>query len=105
MNRKALLGAALLASLAVPAIASAQGYEDSEHRLVGRVIAFKPWNLQLDNGPHIYLHPGTVIRPTGLSLQNGMFVRVFGHRTADGNFAADEISLVPGPPPAFRRNF
>jgi hypothetical protein len=116
MNRKALLGATLLAPLAMPAIASAQGYDrdrddrrfdgdrdDREHRLTGRVVSFRPWNLQLDIGPHIYLHPGTVIRPTGLTLQNGMFVRVFGHRTADGNFAADEINLIPGPPPAFRR--
>ncbi len=105
MNRKALLGAALLAPLAMPAIASAQNYEDTEHRLAGRVISFKPWNLQLDNGPHIFLHPGTVIRPTGMTPENGMFVRVFGHRTKDDNFAADEVDLIPGPPPAFRRNF
>ena len=105
MKRQALLGAALLAPLAIPTIASAQGYENSERRFAGRVISFKPWNLQLDNGPHIYLHPGTVIRPTGLNLQNGMFVRVVGHRTTDGNFAADEVTLIPGPPPAFRRNF
>ena len=112
MNRKALLGATLLAPLAMPAIASAQGYDhdrddrdrdDREHRFTGRVISFKPWNLQLDVGPHISLHPGTVIRPTGLTLQSGMYVRVFGHRTADGNFAADEVNLIPGPPPAFRR--
>ena len=109
MKRLALLGAALLAPLAMPAIASAQDYDrerdDRERRFAGRVISFRPWNLQLDTGPHIYLHPGTVIRPTGLNLQNGMFVRVVGHRTADGNFAADEITLIPGPPPAFRRNF
>jgi hypothetical protein len=49
------------------------------------------------------LHPGTVIRPIGARLENGMWVRVFGHRTADNNFAADEIDVIPGPPPAFRR--
>jgi hypothetical protein len=109
MNRKALLGATLLAPLAMPAIASAQDFDrdrdDREHRLTGRVISFRPWNLQLDNGPHIFLHPGTVIRPTGMTPENGMFVRVIGHRTRDDNFAADEIVLLPGPPRAFRRNF
>ena len=105
MNRKALLGAALVAPLAVPAIASAQSLDDPEHRLVGRVISFRPWNLQLDNGPHIFLHPGTVIHPTGQTLENGMYVRVFGHRTRDDNFAADEVDVMPGPPPAFRRFF
>jgi hypothetical protein len=107
MNRTALLGAALIAMLAAPlaapATSSAQGIEDNEHRLTGRVIQFKPWNLQLSEGPHIFLHPGTVIHPTGARLANGMWVRVFGHRTADSNFAADEIDVIPGPPPAFRR--
>jgi len=105
MNRKALLGAALLAPLALPAVASAQDADDFERRFTGRVISFKPWNLQLDKGPHIYLHPGTVIRPVGLTLENGMYVRVIGHRTKDDNFAADEVTLIPGPPPAFRRFF
>ena len=92
-----------------PAAASAQAYPSYaaggyEQHLSGRVIEFKPWNLQLDRGPHIVLHPGTVIKPTGLNLQNGMYVQVYGHVARDGAFAADEIDLVtPGPPPAFRR--
>lgn len=102
MNRNFVLGAAMVAMIAAPLAASAQVYGSDEHRFAGRVISFKPWNLQLDNGPHIYLHPGTVIHPVGLTLANGMIVRVFGHRTADGNFAADEVDLLPAPP-AFRR--
>lgn len=109
MNRQALFGAALIAMLAAPlaapAASSAQGYENNERRLTGRIIESKPWNLQLSVGPHIYLHPGTVIRPTGLMLRSGMWVRVIGHRTADNSFAADEVDLIPGPPPAFRRRF
>ena len=108
MIRKALFGAAmatmLAASFALPTVSSAQqGYENNEHRLVGRVIEYKPWNLQLSEGPHIFLHPGTVIHPIGMTPRNGMWVRVFGHRTADNNFAADEIDRIPGPPPAFDR--
>jgi hypothetical protein len=102
MNRPLFLGAALAAILAAPLAASAQAWGGDEHRFVGRVISFKPWNLQLDNGPHIFLHPGTVIHPTGMTLANGMVVRVIGHRTSDGNFAADEVDLLPAPP-AFRR--
>ena len=40
------------------------------------------------------LHRGTVIHPTGLTLRNGMAVRVIGHVTADGAFSADQIELV-----------
>jgi len=98
---KRILLAAIVAAL--PIAASAQPYEGGdEHRLVGRVIAFEPYNLQLDRGPHILLHRGTVIHPTGITLRNGMVVRVLGHRTADDNFSADEIDLIPPPPPPFR---
>lgn len=96
MNRTAFLGASLSATVARPALAAAQQptLRDTEMRLFGRVIYYRPWNLQLDNGPHIYLHPGTVIRPTGTTLANGMHVRVWGHRTADDTFAADEIVVL-----------
>jgi hypothetical protein len=105
MNRFAIALAAC-ALLLAPAAASAQAYPsyvNGEQRLSGRVIEFKPWNLQLDRGPHIVLHPGTVIKPTGLNLANGMYVQVFGHIARDGAFAADEVDLTNGPPPAFRR--
>ena len=38
---------------------------------------------------------GTVIHPTGMTPQNGMQVRVFGHVASDGAFAADEIDVIP----------
>lgn len=94
MNRTVFLGASLGATVAVPALARAQTLKDTEMRLFGRVIYYRPWNLQLDNGPHIYLHPGTVIRPIGTTLANGMHVRVWGHKTADDTFAADEIVVL-----------
>jgi hypothetical protein len=67
------LGAALL----VPTVGSADDLDGAfEHRIVGRVISFEPYNLQLDRGPRIILHHGTVIHPTGITLRNGMPVRV-----------------------------
>ena len=42
----------------------------------------------------IRLHPGTVINPTGATIQPGMRVRVTGHPNGDGSFEADRIDLV-----------
>jgi len=55
----------------------------------------------LDN---VRLHQGTIINPTGLPLQNGMRVVVYGYN-AGQTFAANEIDVdappvvyAPGPP-------
>ena len=100
--------AALGAALLVPAVASAQAapaasaYAAYEHRIVGHVIAFEPYRLRLDRGPaNIVLHRGTVIRPRGLTLRNGMHVRVYGHLANDGVFSADEIDLLPPSRPPY----
>jgi hypothetical protein len=104
--KRLLFALAAGAMLLAPAVASASDAESAyndEHRLIGRVISFEPYNLQLDRGPHVILHHGTVIHPTGLTLRNGMFVRVFGHLTADGRFSADEIDLLRPQGPGWRR--
>lgn len=99
MKRTFLLALSVAATLAMPLAASARDRDDAprwdrdDHRIVGRVVSFRPYNLQLDHGPHIFLHNGTIIRPRGLTLRDGMPVRVVGHRT-DGGFAADEIDLI-----------
>ncbi len=101
--RSLVLALSACAAVAMPVLAGASDdYRSTEQRLVGRVISFEPWHLQLDRGPRIVLHRGTVIHPTGLSLQNGMPVRVFGHIAADGAFSADEIDVMPGPPPSWQ---
>ena len=88
------LGLVVAATLAAPLSASAQDYDDHhEHTFVGRIVDTAPYNLQLDHGPHIFLREGTVIRPRGLTLRNGMRVKVVGHRTERG-FAADEVDLL-----------
>jgi hypothetical protein len=95
VKRPLLSLAALALVVSAPIIAVARGYE---HRFVGRVIDFAPYNLQLDRGPHIYLHKGTVLRPRGLNLQNGMPVIVIGHEDVNGSFQADEIDLADAAP-------
>lgn len=99
--RSLVLAASACAVLAMPALAAADDYRAVEQRLFGQVISFEPWHLQLDRGPRIVLHRGTVIHPTGLTLQNGMSVRVFGHVASDGAFSADEIDVMPPPPAAW----
>lgn len=96
MRRNLFLGLGLSAAAVVftaPLAASAYPGE-FDHNITGRVQSFEPYNLVLDRGPHIYLHNGTVIRPTGLTLRPGMTVRVEGHATRDGNFSADSIDLI-----------
>jgi hypothetical protein len=100
--RSLALAVSACAVLAMPVLAGAtDDYRAVEQRLIGRVISFEPWHLQLDRGPRIVLHRGTVIHPTGLTLQNGMSVRVFGHVASDGAFSADEIDVMPSPPAAW----
>lgn len=97
---KRLFALTALALALVPGAAGAQGYE---HRFIGRVVEFEPYNLQLDRGPHIYLHKGTVLRPRGLNLRSGMPVIVIGHQDVNGSFQADEIVLADPLGPIQRR--
>jgi hypothetical protein len=98
MNFRAVLGIAVAATLFAPLAASAQDYDGRHddrdgHQLVGRIVDARPYHVQLEHGPEVFLHEGTVIRPRGLTLRDGMPVHVFGHRT-DRGFSADEIDLV-----------
>ncbi len=42
----------------------------------------------------VNLHQGTIIHPTGLTLHNGMLVRVDGYYNGTGTFIADRITLL-----------
>jgi hypothetical protein len=107
---KQLLGAAIAAAaLITPAIASAQDvpmYASAGDQIQGRVAAINgTWNITVadDNGysDSVELHQGTIINPTGLTLEPGMSVTIDGY--ADGpNFDAMEIDTpyhYAGPPP------
>jgi len=106
-----LIAAAAVAML-LPVAAAAEpmqpAYASYEQHVTGRVISSEPWRLRLDRGPAMVLHPGTVIKPRGLTLRNGMHVRVYGHIANDGVFAADEIDLLPpegAPYPSYARPY
>jgi hypothetical protein len=94
---KRLLGAAILsAALITPAIASAQDYANApDQQIQGTVASINgTWNITVNdaNGyaDSVDLHQGTIINPTGLTLEPGMSVTVDGY--ADGsNFDAMEI--------------
>lgn len=67
-----------------------------DHEVRGTVTYFNAFNMTVRaNGREVpvHLHQGTIINPRGLTLQPGMYVRVFGF-WANGNFQADRIGLI-----------
>jgi hypothetical protein len=105
---KRLLGAAILsAALITPAIASAQDAPaGQDQQIQGTIAAINgTWNITVAdaNGyaDSVDLHQGTIINPTGLTLEPGMNVTIDGY--ADGsNFDAMEIDTpyqYQGPAP------
>jgi hypothetical protein len=90
----------------IPVAASAEPYDHPferldrphfEHEIVGRVEWSQPYHLELENDRQVFLHDGTVINPRGITLRHGMRVRIVGHQTERGNFAADEIDVMRRP--------
>jgi hypothetical protein len=107
-----LLGAAIAAAaLITPAIASAQDVPsyavgDANQQIQGTISAINDtWNISVADASgytdSVELHQGTIINPTGLTLEPGMNVTIDGY--ADGsNFDAMEIDTpyqYEGPPP------
>ncbi len=113
MLRKLILSAAALAGLAVSASGAAmadpgqwyyqapapwvafQSPEVGRYRVRGWVDSFDRFNMTLRAGGRevpVHLHQGTVILPTGLTLQPGMFISVDGYWN-DYGFHADRIVL------------
>jgi hypothetical protein len=69
--------------------------ERHEHRIFGWVSGSEPFNIWLYKGPHVHLHQGTVINPTGITLSPHMHVEIFGHWNYDGSYHADRIDVLP----------
>jgi hypothetical protein len=102
---KRLVGAAIVsAALLAPAVSSAQ--ESPGQQISGTIASINgTWNISVDdsNGymDSVELHQGTIINPTGLTLEPGMSVTIDGY--ADGpNFDAMEIDTpyqYAGPAP------
>jgi hypothetical protein len=107
--KNALIAAVAAAALITPAIASAQdaSYADGGNQQIqGTVAAINgTWNISVHdaNGytDSVQLEQGTIINPTGLTLEPGMNVTIDGY--ADGpNFDALEIDTpyqYQGPAP------
>jgi hypothetical protein len=66
------------------------------HELRGTVTYFNAFTMDVRAAGEVipvHLHQGTIINPTGLTLHQGMYIRVFGF-WANGNFQADRIGLI-----------
>jgi hypothetical protein len=111
MIRKMMLALAGIAGLAVaaPAAAQAQVYYRpvyvayappvaSRDYVRGRVTYFNRFNMTVrvdGRDIPVVLHQGTIIHPTGLTLQGGMYVGINGY-WGGGGFQADRIVLIGG---------
>jgi hypothetical protein len=62
--------------------------------ITATVSYFEPFNLWLDGRTHVYLHQGTIINPTGITLRRGMEVTIYGYQNRDGSFNADQIDVI-----------
>ncbi|TAM90435.1 hypothetical protein EPN42_05875 [bacterium] len=75
-----------------------QAILNHQNDITGTVTYFRRFDLQVTTSGSTYrqvhLHQGTVINPTGTTLQNGMKVRVRGQSQADGSLNADEIDVL-----------
>jgi hypothetical protein len=77
-------------------VAQAGGPFVGSHEVRGTVTYFNAFTMTVRAAGEVvpvHLHQGTIINPTGLTLQPGMYIRVFGF-WANGNFQADRIGLI-----------
>ncbi len=106
--KRPFLGIALalgVLAFAAPVVAQAQPIIFGEqagapfvgtHELRGTVTYFNAFTMDVRAAGEVvpvHLRHGTIINPTGLTLHQGMYVRVFGF-WANGNFQADRIGLI-----------
>jgi hypothetical protein len=74
-----------------------QQVQANANQVSGRVQSFRPFELSVQTGRNSYrqvhLHRGTVINPTGESLEAGQHVSVVGIAQQDGSLNADTITI------------
>jgi hypothetical protein len=104
MNRSTLATFALGAILAcTPAIAGAQNMGGgmmpmgARHAELGTIASVQGSSLTLGDGRTIFLHQGTVIHPTGTTLQAGMRIAATGDRDGYKRFNAGLIDVAGTP--------
>jgi len=101
MNRSTLATFALGAILTcAPALAGAQNMSGgmmpmgSHHAELGTITSVQGSSLTLGDGRTIFLHQGTVIHPTGTTLQPGMRIAATGDRDGYKRFNAGLIDVA-----------
>jgi len=90
----ALTGAAPASAQMVPY--AAPGFQVGRHHVDGRIVDSRPFFIAVRVGPQVipvHLHQGTVILPTGTTLEPGMRVAVEGNWGDGGRFFANRIVL------------
>jgi hypothetical protein len=106
MNRSTLATFALGAILAcAPAAAGAQDMGGmgmapmggARHAELGTIASVQGSSLTLGDGRTVFLHQGTVIHPTGTTLQPGMRIAVTGDRAGRRRFNANLIDVAGTP--------
>jgi hypothetical protein len=70
------------------------GYRDGGAQTSGTISEVRGGMLRLQDGRPVFLHRGTVINPTGVSLQPGMRISVSGSRGGNGAINADVIEVA-----------
>jgi hypothetical protein len=85
-----LLGSAL--TLMMPFAASAQNGQPASR--IGLITDVQANQVTLDSGMTVYLHEGTIINPTGVTLYRGMRVRAIGMRQSHRHLDARRIDLI-----------
>jgi hypothetical protein len=94
-----------VATATAPLAASAAGFpwngsqngtwtNNGNVRQTGVVASTQGSSLTLQNGETIFLHQGTVINPTGTTLQPGMQIQVIGGYGGNNAVNASEIDVV-----------
>ena len=83
------------AAAAIPLAASAQMYgHGMVHSDRGVIASVNGTNVRLEDGRTIFLHNGTVINPTGITLRAGQRISVMGSRGGRGAINANEIDVM-----------
>ena len=91
------LAAALAANGAAPLAASAAPNDWRDYgggRISGTIASVDGGAVHLQNGRTIFLRNGTVIAPTGQSLQVGERISVNGSSAGNGNINAQSIAIA-----------
>jgi len=102
MIRSTLVTLAIGAMLAsAPAAVGAQDMGmmpmGARHAEIGTIASVQGSSVTLGDGRTIFLHQGTVIHPTGTSLQPGMRIAVTGDRDGYKRFNAGLVDLAGTP--------